>query len=195
MMEREGRRRREETLLSRARALRREQTLFEAELWQQLRAKRFGAFKFRRQQPIGPYIVDFVCFHAHLVVELDGSQHLQNQAYDSHRDEWLKSEGFRVLRVWNNDWISMRESVLEKIWQILHDVSHPLPNPSPIKGEGLIKPQDDTPPFSLTEGEGFTRSEDDVPPLSPRGRGVGGEGLFDNSLNSIKNMMNQRLME
>lgn len=177
MMEREeGGRRKEETLLERAKALRREQTRFEAELWQQLRAKRFGAFKFRRQQPIGPYIVDFVCFHGCLIVELDGSQHLQNQAYDTHRDEWLKSQGFRVLRVWNNDWISMRESVLEKIWLLLQDASHPLPNPSPIKGEGLIKLQDNMPPFFLTEGEGLTRSEDDAPPLSPRGRGVGGEG-------------------
>ena len=78
MMEREeeGGRRKEETLLERAKALRREQTRFEAELWQQLRAKRFGAFKFRRQQPIGPYIVDFICFHSHLIVELYGGQHL-----------------------------------------------------------------------------------------------------------------------
>lgn len=147
MSEGEGRRRREETLLSRARVLRREQTLFEAELWQQLRAKRFSNFKFRRQQPIGCYIVDFVCFHRCLIVELDGSQHLQNQAYDGCRDEWLKSQGFRVLRIWNNDWISMREAVLEKIWLLLQDASHPLPNPSPIKGEGLTRPEDDTPPL------------------------------------------------
>lgn len=158
-MEREeGGRWKEETLLGRARTLRREQTLFEAELWQQLRAKRFGAFKFRRQQPIGPYIVDFVCFHSHLVVELDGGHHLESHAYDARRDQWLESQGFRVLRVWNNDWITMRESVLEKIWQLLHDVPYPLPNPSPIKGEGLIKP------------------DNNKPPLSPGGRGVGGEG-------------------
>ena len=141
MMEREeeGGRRKEETLLERAKALRREQTRFEAELWQQLRAKRFGAFKFRRQQPIGPYIVDFICFHSHLIVELDGGQHLENHAYDTLRDQWLESQGFRVLRIWNNDWINMRQSVLEKIWQLLHDVSHPLPNLTPIKGEGLIE--------------------------------------------------------
>ena len=119
MMEREeeGGRRKEETLLERAKALRREQTRFEAELWQQLRAKRFGAFKFRRQQPIGPYIVDFICFHSHLIVELDGGQHLAPDAlaHDGQRSMVLTKEGFEVLRFWNHEVLQQTDVVLQQI--------------------------------------------------------------------------------
>ena len=90
-------------LLTRARELRQQQTPSEQALWQQLRAKRFSSFKFRRQQPIGRYIVDFVCFDQKLIIELDGGQHAEAQEYDALRDEWLKQQGFqqqsrRVLR-------------------------------------------------------------------------------------------------
>src|SRR5262249_4138160 len=111
--------------------LRHQPTDAESRLWYQLRAHRFAGWKFKRQQPIGPYIVDFVCLSARLVIEVDGGQHLENEA-DVVRDAWLRREGFDVLRVWNNDVLMQIESVLE------HVLAHlPLsPGPSPARGEG-----------------------------------------------------------
>jgi type I restriction enzyme S subunit len=123
----------------RARELRKAQTPEEHDLWQQLRAKRFSGFKFRRQQVIGNYIVDFVCFDQKLVIELDGSQHADAKERDESRDRWLSEQGFRVLRFWNNEWMAQAESVLETIWSALHK-QPPLPNPSPTRGEGLDAP-------------------------------------------------------
>ncbi len=120
-----------------ARTLRREQTPQERALWQQLRGKRFGGFKFRRQQPLGRYIADFVCFEKRLIVELDGGQHAQRQEYDAARDAWLREQGFRVLRFWNNQWQAEQGAVLDAIWRALHEDLPPLPNPSPARGEGL----------------------------------------------------------
>lgn len=87
-----------------ARTLRRQQTPEEHILWQVLR-DRFLALKFRRQEPIGPYIVDFVCHEAGLITELDGSQHAETaaRAYDAVRTEVLEAGGFKVLRFWNNE--------------------------------------------------------------------------------------------
>ncbi|MDO8846674.1 DUF559 domain-containing protein [Methylicorpusculum sp.] len=126
-------------LRDRARELRKAQTPQEQALWQQLRAKRFSGFKFRRQQVIGRYIADFVCFEQKLVIELDGSQHSDTKQADAQRDHWLNGQGFRVLRFWNNQWQSQQTGVLEAIWQALHEEkpSPPLPNPSPTRGEGL----------------------------------------------------------
>ena len=84
-----------------AKQLRSNMTDVETKLWQQLRAKRFEQYKFRRQVPIGPYIVDFICFEKRLIIELDGSQH-EGSSYDLKRDVWLRSQDFRVLRFWNN---------------------------------------------------------------------------------------------
>ena len=84
-----------------SRNLRREDTPEEARLWFMLRGRRFIGFKFRRQVPIGRYIVDFVCFSSRLIIELDGSQHA-GSAPDIERDHFLSAEGFRVLRIWNN---------------------------------------------------------------------------------------------
>ncbi|MDO8940255.1 MAG: DUF559 domain-containing protein [Methylicorpusculum sp.] len=126
-------------LRDRARELRKAQTPQEQALWQQLRAKRFSGFKFRRQQVIGRYITDFVCFEKKLVIELDGSQHSDTKQADAQRDRWLNAQGFRVLRFWNSQWQSQQVGVLEAIWQALHEdkPSPPLPNPSPTRGEGL----------------------------------------------------------
>ncbi|MDP1698386.1 MAG: endonuclease domain-containing protein [Xanthomonadaceae bacterium] len=117
-----------------ARALRREQAPAERELWQQLRAKRFDGFKFRRQQPLGRYIVDFVCLAQRLILELDGGQHADAADYDTIRDAWLQQQGFRVRRFWNNQWSAQREAVLEAIWTALH--SPPSPQPLPREGGG-----------------------------------------------------------
>lgn len=88
-------------------------------MWSLLRDRRLTGFKFRRQAPIGPYIVDFVCYERRLVVELDGSQHA-GSASDRVRDAWLEADGFRVLRVWNNQLLAERDAVLEMVWHGLH---------------------------------------------------------------------------
>ena len=119
--------------LRRAKTLRGTLTDAERKLWLNLRAHRLLGEKFRRQHPIGPYIVDFVHFGGRLVIEVDGSQHLDNAA-DAQRDAWLHSQGLRVLRFWNNDVLSNTEAILQKI---LQELERPLsPNPSPASGEG-----------------------------------------------------------
>lgn len=116
----------------RARALRLNQTDAEQRLWKLLRAKRLEGWKFRRQLPIGRYIVDFACPSARLIVEADGGQH-NASARDAVRDRWLASEGWRVIRFWNNDILTNEEGVLSAVLASLP----PLHNPSPTRGEGL----------------------------------------------------------
>ena len=106
-----------------ARQLRIDATPFEQSLWQRLRAGRFAGFKFRRQRAMGRYIVDFVCISAKLIVELDGGQHADAAAYDATRDAWLRGEGYRVFRVWNNEWLTQQDAVLERLWELLHTTS------------------------------------------------------------------------
>lgn len=101
-------------LRQRARNLRNNSTDAERHLWYYLRANRLG-FKFKRQVPIGAYIVDFVCHQKRLIVELDGSQHMNNKAYDAQRSDWLLSRGFKVVRFWNHDIIQQTSSILEII--------------------------------------------------------------------------------
>lgn len=120
-------------LVERARRLRKESTDAEKRLWLHLRAHRYGGHKFKRQQPIGPHIVDFVCFHARLVIEIDGGQHMDAARSDSIRDAWLAREGFRVLRFWNNEVLGNTEGVMQEILSSLHA---PSPQPSPTRGEG-----------------------------------------------------------
>lgn len=89
-------------------------------LWRHLRRSQLGNFRFRRQRPIGPYVSDFTCVRPRIIVELDGSQHAENAAYDSRRDAFLRANGFRVLRFWNGDVVHRTESVLETIFEALH---------------------------------------------------------------------------
>ncbi|HZQ40503.1 MAG TPA: endonuclease domain-containing protein [Rhizomicrobium sp.] len=100
-----------------ARKPRREQTDVERKLWSALRDRQFDGFKFRRQQPIGPYIADFVCFKAKLIIELDGDQHGSDKviAYDQARTRFLQTEGFRVLRCPNHEVNGSFDSVLDAI--------------------------------------------------------------------------------
>jgi very-short-patch-repair endonuclease len=79
-----------------------------------LRGRKMNGFKFRRQEPIGRYIVDFVCYEEGLIIEVDGGQH-NSPGVDAFREEWLKKQGFRVLRFWNNDVLRNLEAVLEVI--------------------------------------------------------------------------------
>jgi very-short-patch-repair endonuclease len=79
-----------------------------------------AGFKFRRQHSIGPFICDFTCVEASVIVELDGSQHVERSDYDRRRDAFLRSKGFRVLRFWNDDVLSQTEAVLETVYEALH---------------------------------------------------------------------------
>jgi very-short-patch-repair endonuclease len=100
---------------STARQLRTRLTDAEQKLWQHIRGRQLMGFKFRRQAPIGKYIVDFVCFEQKLILELDGGQHAVQQNYDNARTEWLESQGFKVIRFWNNDVMNNIEGVKESI--------------------------------------------------------------------------------
>ena len=150
-------------LLQHARELRANQTDAEQLLWHLLRGKRFLGYKFRRQHPVAPYILDFYCDALKLAVELDGGQHAEQEAYDAHRTRALETRGIRVLRFWNNDVLTQTEAVLEAIRQATLPPSpasgggaggegtpscanvsvrsaSPLPNPLPPAGEGDAKP-------------------------------------------------------
>ena len=98
-----------------ARQLRNNPTDAEWRLWQKLQRRQIAAAKFRRQQPIGPFIVDFVCFEHRLIVEVDGGQHAQQVPYDEKRSRWLEAQGYRVLRFWNNDVLANTEAVAQSI--------------------------------------------------------------------------------
>jgi very-short-patch-repair endonuclease len=102
-----------------ARRLRLNSTEEERLLWSALRNRRFSEFKFRRQVPIGRYIVDFASLEARLIVELDGSQHAESRR-DAIRDTWLATQNFRILRIWNNELTQAHSSVLDAIWHALH---------------------------------------------------------------------------
>ncbi|OYU15505.1 MAG: hypothetical protein CFE37_05105 [Alphaproteobacteria bacterium PA4] len=128
--------------LQRARELRRLSTDAEKRLWAALRNRRLDGHKFRRQTWIGPYVVDFVCIEAGLVIEADGGQHADAVAYDERRSVWLAEEGFRVLRFWNNDVLTNTDGVLRTILGALRATPHPptaarRAPPSPPRGEGL----------------------------------------------------------
>lgn len=108
----------------RARKLRCEQTAAEMLLWRQLRDRRLAGEKFRRQHPIDPYIVDFVCLSRRLIIELDGGQHAERRkAYDLKRDNFLRSRGFGILRFWNNDVFDNLEGVLGRIQRELETMA------------------------------------------------------------------------
>ena len=104
---------------TRARQLRKDVTEAELALWRHLRLRQLRGCKFRRQQPIGNYIVDFVCFEKRLIIEVDGGEHSAQAAYDSERDTWLESQGFSVVRFWNNQVLTEVETVKEVILDAL----------------------------------------------------------------------------
>lgn len=128
-----------DSLVGRARLMRREPTEAEDKLWQYLRASRLDGWKFRNQHPKPPYIADFVCIAAKLIVEVDGSQHSEAGNYDSHRTRRFERDGYRVLRFWNNEVLFRIYPVVEAIRA---ELTLPLPtaarSPSPQSGEGLI---------------------------------------------------------
>jgi very-short-patch-repair endonuclease len=109
--------------LARVRQLRHDSTDAEKLLWRLLRDRQLGGWKFRRQHPIGKYILDLYCHQAHLAIELDGGQHAEPEQaqYDAERTRALEAEGIRVLRFWNNDVLNNTNAVLQEIWNVLNE--------------------------------------------------------------------------
>ena len=118
-------------LVSIARKPRKDSTEVEKYLWRYLRGEQLEGYKFRRQQPIGKYVVDFVNFERKIVIEADGGQHAIDKEKDRKRDEWLNREGFKVLRFWDNEIFTNIEGVIEIIREKLL-TPHPA---SPTRGE------------------------------------------------------------
>jgi very-short-patch-repair endonuclease len=117
---------------ARAKQLRSLMTDAERRLWYRLRAHRFDGYKFKRQAPIGSYIVDFVCYNRQVIIEVDGGQHAESIS-DRIRDAWLTSQGFKILRFWNDDVLKRTDIVLAEIAKSLNTplparvARHPLP--------------------------------------------------------------------
>ena len=119
--------------LENSRRLRNGMTDAERKLWQHLRGSQLDGLKFRRQHPIPPYIADFCCIERKLIVELDGSQH--NEHKDAARTRFLESQGWKVVRFWDNEALLQTEAVVEAIWNALGNRTL-TPTPLPA-GEGL----------------------------------------------------------
>lgn len=125
---------------ARSRRLRSDQTDAERKLWWRLRNRQVADCKFVRQEPVGPYICDFVCREQRLIVEVDGGQHAESDT-DKKRDQWLTSHNYRVMRFWNND-------VLSNIEGVLQTIAETIDSPSPASALRA------SPPSSCKRGEG-----------------------------------------
>ncbi len=113
-------RKRQAATNTRARSLRKGDNIAEATLWNELKNRKLGGYKFVRQLPIGPYFADFACRERRLVVEVDGCQHAESR-YDAKRNEFLRAEGYSTLRVWNMDVLKHRREICETILAALRD--------------------------------------------------------------------------
>jgi very-short-patch-repair endonuclease len=116
-------------LTTRARALRRQGNRVEDILWKHLRGRRLMGYKFRRQVVVEPYIVDFMCVEAKLIIEADGGQHSNQVTYDDRRTASLEKNGYQVIRFWNHEILEHLEIVLEQIRSALIDAPSPQPSP------------------------------------------------------------------
>jgi len=150
-----------------ARGLRHDATNAEQRMWQLLRDRRLGGFKFRRQQPFPPYTVDFYCDAARLCIELDGGQHADDAARDARRDAFLQARGLRVLRFWNDAVLRETESVLGVVWDALHEE---LPSSG---AAGHFPPGGEGHPSSAPSGHLLPRGEGNSG-LLPEGEGSSG---------------------
>ena len=92
-------------------------------LWNLIRSRQLLGYKFRRQVPVGKYIADFACLERKLVIELDGGQHQEQTDYDNQRTRWLESQGFRVIRFWNNQVLEETDAVQDAILLALQEVT------------------------------------------------------------------------
>ena len=123
---------------TKARQLRHASTDVEQRLWRLLRSRQLDHIKFRRQVPLGPWVVDFVSFEEQLILEVDGSQHAESQ-HDKVRDADLLARDIRILRFLNNDILSNSNGVLQRILEAAEEAPSPRglrPRPSPTRGEG-----------------------------------------------------------
>ncbi|MDH5445589.1 MAG: DUF559 domain-containing protein [Gammaproteobacteria bacterium] len=116
-----------------ARKLRNSPTDAERHIWRYLRKRQLQGYKFRRQEVLGDYIVDFVCLDTKLIIEIDGSQHIEQKNLDNTRTEYLNQLGYKVVRYWNHEVLRQTEEVLA---DILRHIGSPHPNP-PLQGEGM----------------------------------------------------------
>ena len=123
------------SLVPTARELRSNATDAERHLWRFVRNRLLSGYRFRRQVSLGPYVADFVCLRARLIVEIDGSQHDEHLLDELERTRYLARMGFRVIRFWNNEVLQQTESVLEGILEALIQAC-PHPSPLPQAGEG-----------------------------------------------------------
>jgi very-short-patch-repair endonuclease len=153
-----------QTLGPNVKRLRRDQTDAERKLWMRLRDRQLNGLKFRRQQPIGRYVVDFCCPECRLVIELDGGHHASQVQKDQRRTEFLNKAGYRVLRFWDNEVLTEPEAVLQKI---AHELNHPSPLPSPSRGEG----EENSPLTLPSPSEGRGKKSPLTLALSLKGRG------------------------
>jgi very-short-patch-repair endonuclease len=127
------------SLTGTARKLRGETTDAESHLWRALRNRQLNGFKFKRQIPFGPYIVDFICIDAKLIVEADGGQHAEQVEADEVRTKYFVEDGYRVLRFWNHDILQNLEGVLETIAsELAQKTPSPQPSPQGERGQAAI---------------------------------------------------------
>jgi very-short-patch-repair endonuclease len=122
-------------LLLAAKDLRKNSTDAENYLWKTLRSNRLQGIKFRRQHIIGQFIVDFVCLERKIIIELDGGHHASQKERDNERDSWLESEGYKVLRFWNNELFENTDGVMNNIMDAC--INSPSPQPLSPKGRGV----------------------------------------------------------
>jgi very-short-patch-repair endonuclease len=153
-------------LRERAKRLRSHQTEAEQRLWYHLRAHRLMGLKFRRQKPLGRYIVDFLCHECRLIIEVDGGQHATQTAYDQARDVWLREQGYQVLRFWNHEVMQELDGVLERIRSVVEPSP---PAPPPHAGEGSKSLVEPSPPRAGEERKDDATGH--ASPLPPAGEG------------------------
>ncbi len=123
-----------------AKVLRQTMTDAENKLWRQLRAGRFAGYKFKRQAPVGQYVVDFIAASSKLIIEIDGGQHTERAHEDALRTTFLELQGFRVIRFWNDDVLLRPDSVFDSIYNALMVTNAPLsPGLSPVNGREELK--------------------------------------------------------
>ncbi|RJR43465.1 MAG: endonuclease domain-containing protein [Deltaproteobacteria bacterium] len=121
-----------------ARVMRKNMTDAERRLWYRLRDRRLGEWKFRRQHPVGPYIVDFICIEKKVVIEVDGGQHGEYEEADRQRTAFLTEQGYRVMRFWNHEVLQETDAVMDTIFGSLEDLPPP-PGPLPQPGREGVK--------------------------------------------------------
>ena len=166
-------------IVAAARKLRRSTTDVERKLWHRIRDKQIEGFRFRRQRPVGRFIVDFICLDARLIVELDGGQHAENVAHDKKRSAFLESLGYRVLRFWNNEVIENMDGVLERLREALLLTRLDPTLTLPLAGEGT-----DLAGVEVVAANEIDRASAEVVAIapSPAKRGKAGMGVRTNKI-------------